>query len=261
MANVPRPLVALLVATLAFFALWTVALKPSASNGGGGSQGPSGPASAVAKAHRVAAASAAASAAESGAGAPQSGAPGTQSTKPAPQSGSTALHAAAGSATTATGLPATTTPTPANPRGATPSQAALSGNPATSPTGRAATGGSGAAVGSSATGATGANTGPAALKAALSAHEVVVMLFYNPAGADDQAVKQELDALYPSSGALVLSAPIAQLAAYSSITGRLPVSQAPTLLFIDRHGNASEVVGFADDLEIAQRLAATLAVK
>ncbi len=182
MASVSRPLVALLVATLALFALWTVALKPSGSSGGGGSQGPSGPASAVAKAHRVAAAS----------------------------------------ATTATGPPTTTTPTPANPRGATPSQAALSGNPATSPTGRAATGGSGAAVGSSATGATGANTGPAALKAALSAHEVVVMLFYNPAGADDQAVKQELDALYASAGTLVLSAPIAQLAAYSSITGRVP---------------------------------------
>jgi hypothetical protein len=87
------------------------------------------------------------------------------------------------------------------------------------------------------------------------------MLFYNPAGADDQAVKQELDSLYPSAGTLVLSAPITQLAAYSPITAKVPVSQAPTLLFIDRHGSASELVGFADDLEIAQRLAATLAVR
>jgi hypothetical protein len=255
MANASRPLVALLVATLAFFALWTVALKPSGSSG---SQGPSGVASAVAKAHRAAAAAAEASAAQSGASAPQGGAPGGQSSKPAPQSGSTASHAAAGSATTATGLPTTTSP--ANPRGTMPSQAALSASPATSSTGPAATGGPGASAGSSAAGATGASTGPAALKAALAAHEVVVMLFYNPAGADDQAVKQELDSLYPSSGTLVLSAPIAQLASYSSIMRRVPVSQAPTLLFIDRHGNASEVLGFADDVEIAQRLAATLAV-
>jgi hypothetical protein len=87
------------------------------------------------------------------------------------------------------------------------------------------------------------------------------MLFYNPAGADDQAVKQELDSLYPAPGTFVLSVPIAQLAAYSAITAKVPVSQAPTLLFIDRHGNASELVGFADDLEIARRLAATVAVK
>ena len=88
-----------------------------------------------------------------------------------------------------------------------------------------------------------------------------MLLFYNPAGADDLAVKQEVDGLYPAPGTLVLSAPISQLAAYSAITGKVPVSQAPTLLFIDRHGAASELVGFADDLEIARRLAATLAIR
>ncbi len=254
MAHVSRPLVALLGATLAFFALWTVALKHSGSSGGGGSQGLSGLASAVAKAHHAVAASQAASAAEPGAGAP----PATQSGSSTAQSpGAASSPATAGSASTAVSPP-TTTPSAASPGGAAPSQAALSGSPATTSTAPAATGGAASSAGSSAT-APSASTGPAALKAALKAHDVVVMLFYNPAGADDQAVKQELDSLYPPPGTLVQSAPIAQLAAYSSITGRVPVSQAPTLLFIDRHGNASEIVGFADDLEITQRLAATLA--
>lgn len=33
MANLPRPLIGLLVATIAFFAVWTVALRPSSSGG------------------------------------------------------------------------------------------------------------------------------------------------------------------------------------------------------------------------------------
>jgi hypothetical protein len=90
---------------------------------------------------------------------------------------------------------------------------------------------------------------------------VVVLLFYNPAGADDQAVKQELDALRARAGVLVLSAPITQLASYSSITEQVPVSVSPTVLFIDRRGQASALTGFSDSLEIAQRLTDTLAVR
>jgi hypothetical protein len=105
------------------------------------------------------------------------------------------------------------------------------------------------------------SAGPAQLKAALAAHQVVVLLFYNPAGADDQAVKQELGAMSAPAGVLVLSAPITQLADYSSITQQVPVSQSPTLLFIDRHRQASALTGFSDSLEIAQRLRDTLAVR
>ncbi len=256
MAHVSRPMVALLVATLAFFALWTVALKPDGSTGNGGSQGLAGLSSAVAKAHHVVAASAAVSAAPSGGSATQSAEAARQTT------------IAAASPSTPLGGNAATVP-PTTPGTAT-SPAASYANPGASSSSAAATGPTGASSGLAQTGVTSGlaqtgasatSSGPAALDAALTAHQIVVVLFYNPAGADDLAVKQELDSLAPTPGVVVLSAPITQLAAYSSITRRVPVSQAPTLLFIDRHGNASEIVGFADTLEVAQRLAATLAVK
>ena len=43
MGNVSRPLIALLVATVAFFALWIVALKPSSGTGTAGTSSQNGP--------------------------------------------------------------------------------------------------------------------------------------------------------------------------------------------------------------------------
>jgi hypothetical protein len=61
MGHVSRPLIGLLVATVAFFALWVVALKPSSSSSGGGQ--PAGTyQSAITKAHQAVATSDAASA-------------------------------------------------------------------------------------------------------------------------------------------------------------------------------------------------------
>jgi hypothetical protein len=53
MDNVSRPLIALLVATLALFALWFVALKPGSSSSGARSPGPAALQSDVAAAHRA----------------------------------------------------------------------------------------------------------------------------------------------------------------------------------------------------------------
>jgi hypothetical protein len=66
MANVSRPLIALLVGTVAFFALWLVVLKPGSSSTTGQPQGLGQYQSAINKAHQAAATSNAASAAEGG---------------------------------------------------------------------------------------------------------------------------------------------------------------------------------------------------
>jgi hypothetical protein len=88
MASLPRPLLALLVATVASFAVWTVALKPGSSPGGSANS-PTAPIyqSAIAKAHQAVAQSAQASAAD---GAPvSSGAAPATHAKSAP---ATTLH-------------------------------------------------------------------------------------------------------------------------------------------------------------------------
>ena len=66
MDNVSRPLIALLVGSVAFLALWLVALKPSSSSTTGNSGGLGRYQSAIDKAHQAAATANAASAAEEG---------------------------------------------------------------------------------------------------------------------------------------------------------------------------------------------------
>lgn len=175
MASLPRPLLAALVAVIAAFAIWTVALKPSSSS----STTVPAPASTVA--HQAAAAS-----------------------KP---------HAVAA---------------PAKPKAAV--------HHATSPL--------------------------ATLTAALAAHKVVALLFYNPAGADDQFDRFALKTISTHHGAVVkLAVPVDQLAKYSTITNQVPVTTSPTLIVIDRHRQASTLVGFADPLEFSQLVSAALRAK
>jgi hypothetical protein len=97
---------------------------------------------------------------------------------------------------------------------------------------------------------------------ALKAHKVLAVLFYNPAAADDQAVKQELASI-PTHGSQVvkLVAPIDELAKYTVVTAQVPVNASPTLVLIDSHQRASTIVGFADRFEIAQRVSDALTAK
>jgi hypothetical protein len=102
----------------------------------------------------------------------------------------------------------------------------------------------------------------ATLTAALGAHKVVALLFYNPAGADDQADRQALGTLSTHHGAVVkLAVPVDQLARFSAITNQVPVTTSPTLIVIDSHRRASTLVGFADPLEFNQLVSAALAAK
>jgi hypothetical protein len=211
MDHVSRPLIALLVGTVAFFAVWLVALKPSSSTSTGGSPALGGYQSAIDKAHRAVAVSSAAGVAHGG----------TLATTPT---------------STAAGAPAARTPTSAA-RPARPAPVTARVSPAT---GRRLS----------------------SVQVALRAGKVIALLFYNPAAADDRAVRRELAAV-PGHGArvLTLAVPLSELARYTIVTNQVPVDGSPTLVVIDHAHKATTVVGFADRFEIAQRVADALATK
>lgn len=97
---------------------------------------------------------------------------------------------------------------------------------------------------------------------AVRANKVVAVLFYNGAAADDQAVKAELAALPTHGGKVVkLAVPVSQLTQFAMITTQVPVVTAPTLVMIDRAHNAATITGFADAVELSQRVDDALAAK
>ncbi len=244
MASLPRPLIALLVATLAAFGLWYVELKPSSSSSGGSSQGLGAYQSAINKAHQAVKISGAANA--------QLGAP--TSTGPAPNSPTstkasspkaTATNAAAAKATTAKATPAVKTAAPAKP--AARAKTVARANPAP-------------AKPAAKTLSTAQQV--SLIENAIDTHKVVAVLFYNAAASDDQAMAHELAAVPTHGGKVVkLAVPVSELTSFGMITQQVPVVTAPTLVLIDAARQATTITGFADPLEISQRVDDALAAK
>lgn len=216
MGNVSRPLIGLLVATVLFFVLWIVALKPSSSSTTGGSptHGLGVYQSAINKAKGVQAIVNHGSAAAAGT-------PGT-----------------AAVASTHRGKPAATAHLPAS----VPETHAA-------PKARTVT-----AVHTSTAAATPSER-LNVVERALAAHKVLAVLFYNPYASDDQAVKQELQSVSTGSGKVVkLTVPLSELSSYTAITNQVPVDFSPTLVIVNRGGQATTITGFADTFEIQQRI-------
>lgn len=210
MGHASKPLIGLLVATVAFFALWVVALKHTTGSGSSGSQsqGLGAYQSAINKAHQAVALSNTTSAAHGG---------------------------------------AVPTSTPARSRPGTPARPASTGvtfdgapvKPASHPS-------------ASATHVSGAQQ-INLVQAAVDAHKVVALLFFNSAAADDQADKQELAAV-PTEGGRVfkLAVPLSELAQYTFVTTQVPITQSPSLVIINPAQQATVITGYADSFEIAQ---------
>lgn len=212
MTHASRPLIGLLVATVACFAVWTVALKPSSSSSGGGtkSTGMGSYQSAIDKAHQSVKTSDAASAAHGG------------TVVTAPTSTTGAGEVTKTQATTqAKATPAVT----AAPVTVSPAQQRAN-----------------------------------ATENALRANKVVALLFYNPAAADDRAVKAELTTI-PARGSQVVTieVPLSEAGRYTFITDNIELDTSPTLLLIDRARQASTIEGYAARFEIAQRVDDALA--
>ncbi len=97
------------------------------------------------------------------------------------------------------------------------------------------------------------------LKDAIGNHDVVAILFYNPASADDKAMKQELAAVPTDSGEVVTMAiPVSELTQFKAITAEIPVVTSPTLIIIDPSRQATTLTGYASQVEIDQRVADAL---
>ena len=97
---------------------------------------------------------------------------------------------------------------------------------------------------------------------ALRHHRVIAMLLYNPAAADDRAVKQELANVPRHNGrVLKLAVPISEASDFPVISNQVNITQSPTLVLVDPAAQATTIVGFADTFEIAQRVDDALAVK
>ena len=240
MANLPKPLIGLLLGTVAFFAIWMVALKPSSSSPGGSPSGVGQYQSAINQAHQAVKTS---NAANAKLGAPTS----TVSVAKAPTPAKSAPKTAPTKSATKTAKPA-----PA----AKPASHAKPAAKATVNTSKshAATSPKPAAVSV----ADQLNT----LAQAVDSHKVIAVLFYNPAAADDLAMKKELAAVPSHGGQVVtLAVPVSELTQFAAITAQIPVVTAPTLILIDPARQATELTGFASQLEIDQRIADALASK
>jgi cytoskeletal protein RodZ len=220
-------MIGLLLGTVAFFAIWMVALKPHSGTSGGSQGGVGQYQPAINKAHQAVTTSNQANA--------KLGAP--TATTPAPTK-STATEPATTSATKAATKPVTAPVTKAKAAPAAPAK----------PTAQSA----------SASAAASAKT----VATALRAGNVVAILFYNDAAADDRAVKSELAAIPTHGGQVVkVSVPVSQLIQFSSLTQTVEVNTAPELVLIDHARQASTLVGYADSVEIAQRINDALAAK
>jgi hypothetical protein len=225
MRSLPKPLIGLLLGTVAFFALWMVALKPSSSSSGGSPSGVGQYQSAINQAH--------------------------QAVKTSNQAN--AKLGAPTATTSATTARASTTP-------AAKAAPVTNGTPATKAT--AATKATPATKTSAKDAAASAAAGIQTVQNAVRAGKVVAVLFYNGAAADDRAMKSELASIPTHKGQVAkLAVPVSQLTQFSMITTQIPVDSSPTLVVIDRTRQATTLIGFADGVEIAQRIDDALAAR
>jgi hypothetical protein len=101
------------------------------------------------------------------------------------------------------------------------------------------------------TGAAGAGL-PVGVKRALDAHKVVVVLFWNRSGVDDRSVKRSLDSLPHRKGVAVFSDSVRHLSRYTRITAAASVSTTPSLVLVNRKGQAEVISGYLDRQTVAQ---------
>jgi hypothetical protein len=245
MRSLPKPLIGLLLSTLVFFSLWYVELRPSSSTSGGSPNGVGQYQSAINQAHQAVATS---NAANAKLGAPTATGPAPKSPTPAKATAAKATPAKA--ATTSSKATSSATPTSSTKPAA---KAAPAAKPAAKPAVKTVT-------------AAPAPPTPAAelanLATAVAAHKVVVVLFYNPAASDDQAMVKELDSVPAHSGQVFkLAVPVSELTEFQAITAQVPVVTAPTMVVIDPARQASMITGYASQLELNQRVADALAAK
>jgi hypothetical protein len=100
-------------------------------------------------------------------------------------------------------------------------------------------------------------SGQRAVEADLAKGDVVVLLFWNPAGADDVAVHAALQPLASAHNRkiAVQYALASQVATFGSITRGVQVFATPTVLVIDKRGQTTVLTGVQDTFSVEQAIA------
>jgi hypothetical protein len=274
MGQVSRPIQFLLLAVLAFAALWFVALRPKAPSD---SPAPSTPVTPVVKPAPT-----------------KSSLPGglgpavdkardarTQSDAAAGKPGAVAPQAPAKPAavTPAPAKPAAVTPAPAKPAAVAsqpapvPAKSLTAAKPATAaqpakPTAAAAKPGPAPPRAAPARSAPAAQPGPrldgpgpSPLKVAraLVRHQAAVLLFYNPASSDDLAVRSEMAGVSSQGGRVATwSIPVRDLSRFSMLLTGVQILQTPSVVVITGTRPTIQLAGFTDRTEIDQVAASVL---
>jgi hypothetical protein len=94
---------------------------------------------------------------------------------------------------------------------------------------------------------------PAAVARALNRHDVVVLFFYSPAAADDQATRLAISVVRGQGPRVRLFTDlVAHISSYRRVVGSLGISQTPAMVVIDRNRNALLLEGYQDAGTIRQ---------
>jgi predicted nucleotidyltransferase len=94
------------------------------------------------------------------------------------------------------------------------------------------------------------------VEAELKQGKIVLLLFWNPQGADDVAVRSEVRGLAAHEKKIALHEALAkQVATFGSITRGVQVEQTPTILIINKRGRATTLTGLTDAFSIEQAIA------
>lgn len=94
---------------------------------------------------------------------------------------------------------------------------------------------------------------PSPVAKALDAKKTVVVLFWNKAGVDDRSVKKSVDRLPRRGGKVaVFTDKVASLSNYTRITAAASVNQTPSMVIVNRKGQAEVLNGYYDFQTIRQ---------
>ena len=87
---------------------------------------------------------------------------------------------------------------------------------------------------------------PLRVKRALDAQKVVAVLFWNRKGVDDRSVKASIDRLPHRKRVAVFTDSVKHLSRYTRITAAASVSTTPSLVVVNRKGQAEVITGYLD---------------
>lgn len=237
MSQVSRPMQILLVVTVAFAAVWFVALRPKADDSSAAPE------------------PAASAAAEPKSSLPGSLGDGVDKAKDASKQSDAANAQREAAEQRATGEASGS---------ATATSGATQGSPASSSSGSAPPD----TADAPAKARTVARTRPAAaatatpgrVAAAVADGKVAVVLFWDRRGAVDKQVRSELGPAGARGGRVfVVAAPISQVSRFDVVTRGIQVLQAPTVVVISPKRQARVLSGYIDGAEIRQAVADALA--